>query len=321
MGGFDHARFQAVAERVGRWLPEPVRVRPPVESGSVLIRATRGCQWNGCRYCNLYREAASGNRPITEVLDDLDLAAALHGPGAKRLFLGDADILACRPEELQQMVARAREVLPALEAISAYATPSSALQWTPAQLAALRESGLLHLYAGLDTNSRTVHELVQRPATPDRQRDGLAALKAAGFELWVSIMLGLGGATYSAQHIAETTACLNGVDVPHVSIRTLACGDQQPLTRPVREGHLELAWAGATPHSPVQAPLGTLDELRYLIRHLDGPVELICDHATNFTGQFRGRLPEHREALLDAVALAEQQLSRQRRPAPMRIFV
>ena len=320
MAHTDWDRLHALAKKTGRTLPEGVRIRPPAENRSVLIRATRGCAWNTCRYCNLYRESATGVRPLADIQDDLALAHALYGDVSETLFFGDADILAMPPADAPALMRTARERFARVTRVSAYATPTSALDWTDAELEALAAAGLQRLYAGLDTNAATLHTLVRRPGTPAQMQEGLQRLKTAGFELWVGVILGLGGADYSAEHMAETAECLNAI-APHViSIRTLACGEHQPLTEPIWEGRLELAWADADP-SPIQQPVGTLDELRDLVTRLDCRTEIVCDHASNFMPEVRGHLPAHREALFDAINMAETHLKSLKRPVPIRIFV
>lgn len=313
-------RLHAVAGRVGRLLPEPVTVRPPTESDAVRIRATRGCAWNRCRYCNLYRDAVATPRALQDVLDDLDLAEVLAPPRPPGVFYGDADFLALEPREAVAIVEATARRFPDLPRQSTYVIPCAATRWSSADLGALRAAGLSRLYAGLETNASQLHALVERPGTAEEDRAGLVRLQAAGFELWVSVMLGLGGRDYSGAHIEATLDCLNAVAPQVVRIRTLACGDQQPLTAPIQEdGRLELAWAGAPP-SPLQEALGTLDELRAVIRGLTCRTTLWCDHASNFVPHVSGTLPEHRDALLEAVDAAEAHHRAQKRPVPIRLL-
>ena len=320
MHGRDLDALHALAAKIGRMLPEPVRIRPPTESGALLIRATRGCAWNRCRYCNLYRESATGSRPLADVLDDVALARALYGDAPNTVFFGDADLLATTPHDGEALVRTVADTFPVLERQSAYVIPASALAWEPAALKALRNAGLLRVYAELETGNALLRQRVERPETPDDSRDGLVQLKAAGFDVWVSILLGLGGEEHSAAHIDETVACINTVAPDVVRIRTLACGERQPLTAPVLDGRWELDWAGAAP-SPIQTPGGTLDELRAVIRGITCDTTLLCDHASNFAPHVQGRLPAHRAALLATVDEAEAFLRAQKRPPPMRIHI
>lgn len=312
-------RLSQLAATTGRMLPEGVRIRPPTERGSLLIRATRGCTWNRCRYCNLYRDSTAGPRPIRELREDLALAHALYGEAVSAVFFGDADFLALPPDDAVTLVRETREMFPGLARVSAYMTPGFAMQWEEDDLARLAGAGLTRVYAGLDTNAATVHHLVQRPGTPADQRAGLDRIQGAGFELWVSVMLGLGGARYSEEHVEATVACLNALAPDVVRVCTLACGEGQPLTEPVLDGRLELAWAGADP-SPLQSPFGTLDELRALVRTLTCATELVCDHASNFFPEIRGHLPAHRAAILAAIDEGEAHLRSLKRPVSIRLF-
>lgn len=52
-------------------------IRPPSESGSLLIRVTRNCPWNQCAFCGTYRNRKFSRRPIDEVKSDIDSARAI----------------------------------------------------------------------------------------------------------------------------------------------------------------------------------------------------------------------------------------------------
>ena len=47
-------------------------IRPPSESGSLLIRVTRNCPWNRCTFCGLYKGAPFSQRPVADILRDID---------------------------------------------------------------------------------------------------------------------------------------------------------------------------------------------------------------------------------------------------------
>ncbi|MBF0203135.1 MAG: radical SAM protein [Desulfamplus sp.] len=48
-------------------------IRPPSEAGSLLIRVTRNCPWNHCRFCGIYRNRKFSLRPTDHVLKDIDI--------------------------------------------------------------------------------------------------------------------------------------------------------------------------------------------------------------------------------------------------------
>lgn len=39
-------------------------IRPPSESNSLLIRVTRGCHWNKCYFCGLYKSMRFSMGPL-----------------------------------------------------------------------------------------------------------------------------------------------------------------------------------------------------------------------------------------------------------------
>lgn len=61
-----------------RWF-EIGPIRPPSEGRdhSLLIRATRNCPWNRCRFCNVYKGQRFQYRAVDEIRDDIEVARAL----------------------------------------------------------------------------------------------------------------------------------------------------------------------------------------------------------------------------------------------------
>jgi radical SAM superfamily enzyme YgiQ (UPF0313 family) len=51
-------------------------IRPPSEARSLLIRATRNCPWNRCRFCPVYKDTDFSRRPLAHVLADIEAVAA-----------------------------------------------------------------------------------------------------------------------------------------------------------------------------------------------------------------------------------------------------
>jgi hypothetical protein len=51
-------------------------IRPPSEARSLLIRITRNCPWNRCRFCPVYKGADFSRRPLAHVLADVEAVAA-----------------------------------------------------------------------------------------------------------------------------------------------------------------------------------------------------------------------------------------------------
>lgn len=48
-------------------------IRPPSESRSLLIRVTRNCPWNRCRFCPVYKRSRFSLRSVDNVIRDVDM--------------------------------------------------------------------------------------------------------------------------------------------------------------------------------------------------------------------------------------------------------
>ena len=52
-------------------------IRPPSEANSLLIQVTRGCTWNKCKFCNLYRHTKFKAYSAESIKEDIDNIARL----------------------------------------------------------------------------------------------------------------------------------------------------------------------------------------------------------------------------------------------------
>lgn len=74
-----------------RWWYEMGPIRPPSEGRdqSLLIRATRNCPWNRCRFCPVYKGRKFGYRGVADIKEDIDVVRGLAGElGAASWRLG-----------------------------------------------------------------------------------------------------------------------------------------------------------------------------------------------------------------------------------------
>jgi radical SAM superfamily enzyme YgiQ (UPF0313 family) len=53
-------------------------IRPPSEARSLLLRFTRNCPWNKCKFCPVYKRRTFSKRTLEEVLADIDAAATMR---------------------------------------------------------------------------------------------------------------------------------------------------------------------------------------------------------------------------------------------------
>ena len=253
--------------------------RPPSEAYSVLIRATRGCPWNKCTFCGMYKDERFEIKPVGSIKKDIDAARAFYGPNVKRVFIGDSNSLAMKPADLIEVLSYLYQQFPSLERVTSYARATTVRRRKPAELMHLREAGLTRLHVGLETGDRDLLAFIRKGATPERMIEGGKKALDAGFELSLYVLLGIGGEDHSRDHALHTAEVLNAIDPHFIRVRTLVPYPGTPLFDQVNEGVFVPA-----------SSLTILKETLAIVENLRVRSEFLSDHISNLVN-LNGRLP------------------------------
>jgi radical SAM superfamily enzyme YgiQ (UPF0313 family) len=276
-------------------------IRPPSEARSLLVRVMRGCPWNYCTFCAVYKDLPRKGmlRSVDEVKGDIDALRA----GAEEMrslgrtveprtaFLADSNAIIVKTDALIEIIVHLRESFPSIERITSYARAKTILKKDAADLRRLREAGLSRLHMGLESGDDEVLERVKKGATSREMIDAGRKAMDAGFELSEYVMPGLGGWEKTEQHAENTAAVLNATKPDYVRVRPLMVTPDTPLYEEYRHGRF-------FPMHPVEM----LDELRRMVETLDINGNICFDHFMNapiFRQDWEGyRLPDEKEDLL-----------------------
>lgn len=214
------------------------------------------------------------------------MAKAYYGD-VRRVFLCDGDAIVMRTNDLVTILDALYAAFPSLEKVTIYAGPRSTLTKTPEELKLLREHGLARAYLGVETGSGALLRKVKKGVDAQEMLEAGVRLREAGIDLWVMILLGLGGREGSREHILETAAMMNEMKPRHLSALTLTLYPGTELYDDWRAGRF-------TPITPTES----LQEIRLLLEKLDvDPLHFTCDHASNYV-PLKGSLPEDRAHFL-----------------------
>ena len=266
--------------------------RPPGEWKSYLLQTTVGCSNNTCTFCNMYRDKKFHIRPMADILEDIRMAKAYYGD-VRRVFLCDGDAIIMRTNDLMTILDTLYDTFPSLEKVTTYAGPRSTLTKTPEELKLLREHGLARAYLGVETGSDALLRKVKKGVGAQQMLEAGTRLREAGMDLWVMILLGLGGREGSEKHILDTAAMMNEMKPRHLSALTLTLYPGTELYEEYRTGKFD----------PI-TPMDSLREARLLIEKLEvDPLHFTCDHASNYV-PLKGSLPEDKERFLARLDLA-----------------
>jgi hypothetical protein len=302
-------------------------IRPPSEAGSLLIRVTRNCPWNRCRFCSIYKPRSFSLRPLAHVVEDIDrvhryvaairepggaagqmapdrlrhigqtvtpvdrsaFQAALHwaAGGMQAIFLQDANSLILPPADLKKVLAHLKRRFPWVARITSYARSHTIARIAAADLADFAAAGLNRIHIGLESGSDEVLRRMKKGVTKDGHVKAGRKVKAAGMELSEYVMPGLGGRELSRAHALETADALNRIDPDFIRLRTLAIPNSVGLARDRESG----VFAKCSERE-------TAEEILLFLEHLEGITSTVkSDHVLNLFQEIEGRLPQDKPAM------------------------
>ena len=290
-------------------------IRPPSEAGSLLLRVTRNCPWNRCRFCSTYKDTQFSRRPLDHVIRDIEAvyqaARSLSGQGGQApgdprarqaaahwrrhsqqsVFLQDADSLVIGPSDLAAILSHLRERFPGVRRVTSYARSSTVARLSLGDLQALREAGLNRLHVGLESGANEVLRLVHKGTTQAQQVLAGRLVKQAGLELSEYYLPGLGGQALWRVHAQETAAALNEINPDFIRLRTLSILYGSPLYQDYQEGRFQ---------RPTDLEMAR--EVQLFLESLRGITSVVVsDHFRNLLPEVEGTLPRDQGRMLAAV--------------------
>ena len=236
----DRLRFEAIYT--------PIGILPPDQYLALVLQATHGCSHNACTFCTFYRgidfsikSPEAFRSHVAAVIDFFGPALAMR----RSIFLADANALVIPMPRLVALLDVLSEVSGVRCQVSGagvsrlvpdtpseYLTPDTLTPDTsplrPLPLFAfidafhverksvsdwseLSARGLRRVYIGMESGHDPLLDWLNKPGDAADVLDAVRTLKAAGLNVSVIVMLGVGGDRYAAGHIADTVALLNAM--------------------------------------------------------------------------------------------------------------
>jgi hypothetical protein len=294
-------------------------IRPPSESGSLLIRVTRNCPWNSCTFCGLYKDTKFSLRPVSHVLKDIDLIRryverikngdttffptgqgedmAFHAAltwvrnGMKSVFLQDSNSLIIKPDNLVTILQYLTDAFPEIERLTSYARSHTIARISDQNLERMAAAGLNRIHVGMESASDRVLLLVRKGTDKATQIRAGCKVKKAGMQLSEYFIPGLGGKVLSREHALETADALNQINPDFIRLRTLAIPDDVELFKDLSAGTFE--------------PMGDImvaKEILLFIESLKGITSTLkSDHILNLFQEVEGTLPGDKEQMTSVI--------------------
>ena len=239
----------------------------------------------------MYRTKEYVERPWDEIKTEIDLAANAY-PETSRIFLADGDALNLSTDKLIQILRYIYTKFANLKRISCYAMPKNLLQKKDDELDKLKDAGLNMFYIGIETGNDILLKKVTKGATNKGILQSCQKAKRHGFILSCMIILGLGGKTYTNEHIADTAILVSQIAPDYLGALTLYLEDEiyNEFMAKFNEPFITLD------------DIGVLDELERLVSDFNSatPVIFRANHASNVYS-LGGTIPQDKEKILSLI--------------------
>jgi len=306
-------------------------IRPPSEAASLMLRVTRNCPWNKCKFCGLYRGEKFSIRPVEHVVWDIDqvklyvdrIEEAMQQPGdagyrqlsslqfglsypeqmalqsalnwvrngKRSVFLQDANTLVVKPAELAAVLEHLRQVFPQVERVTSYARSHSIARISDDDMARLAAAGLNRIHIGMESGADAVLDFIKKGVDKKTQVIAGQKVKRAGIELSEYFMPGLGGEEFTSANALQTADAINRIDPDFIRIRTLAIPAGVDLYQDVKSGAF-------TPLNDLQVAA----ELLLFLDSLEGITSVVkSDHILNLFQEVEGCLPHDLEKMTEPI--------------------
>ena len=266
--------------------------RPPSEAQSLVFQVTLGCSFNECSFCDMYRGKEYTERPWEEVKREMDMTTKQMSD-TKRIFLADGDALNLSTDYMVKIVKYLYNKFPNLERISCYAMPMNLLKKSPEELKKMYDAGLTMLYLGIESGSDIILKKVTKGAVAKTIVKACNKAKDANYTLSCMVILGLGGKTYSKEHIKGTAEIINACSPHYLATLTLYLEDR------IKNEFFTKFDEQFIPISDSEA----LEELDDLVNQIDVKNQVIfrANHGSN-AYTIKGTFPHDKQAMLDRIS-------------------
>lgn len=218
---FDSGQARTDAARFAE-VYSPIGILPPDQYLALVLQATTGCSFNTCTFCDLYHQPFRVKTPdefrrhLRAVREYLGTSILLR---QRSIFLGAANALAVPlPRLLPIFDIISEEIAPSPEhrgrdgvggKVYAFLDAFTGTYKSVKEYRALAERGLRRVYIGLESGHDPLLEFVRKPGRAHDAIETVQTIKAAGINVGVIVLIGLGGARFATAHTADTSDVLN----------------------------------------------------------------------------------------------------------------
>lgn len=214
--------------------------RSPMEKGSYMLPVTVGCPYNGCHFCNLFRDLRYRELPLLQIEEELQRVKNAGGK-PKKIFLGDGCAFGLKSEQLFKILDLIHRFFPDCDTINSDATITSIRTKTDEELKALSEKGYKHLYIGIESGLPDVLSFMHKEHNVEEAEHEIARIQKAGMVYDAHIMSGVAGKGRGIENAEALAAFLNRTKPEFVVNFSMFISSDTPLYQDIVKGSFQPA--------------------------------------------------------------------------------
>jgi len=200
-----------------------------------MLPVTVGCPYNGCHFCNLFRDLHYRELPFSQIEEELQRVQNAGGK-PKKIFLGDGCAFSLKTEQLLKILDLIHQYFPECDIINSDATVTSIRIKTDEELRALSENGYKHLYIGIESGLSDVLSFMHKEHDVVEAEREIARIKNAGMIYDAHIMSGVAGKERGIENAEALAAFLNRTKPEFVVNFSMFISSDTPLYQDIVKG-------------------------------------------------------------------------------------
>lgn len=261
---------------------------PPHEEKSAPLEVALGCSWHKCRFCDFAKDEFHIH-PLEKIEQNIFILSQFH-PDNKRLFLlgENAFVMSC--ERLCEILQLRDQYMPWAKEVAMYSRIDDILKKTDEELRILYDRGLWALHIGIESGCDSILEHMNKGVTSFEIIEALRRLDQVGIAYYVTVIMGLGGRTFSNLHAVETARLLNRTHPKNIWCLKLKLWEDTPLYKEYKQGIFDM-----------MTPREILAEERIFLQNLTVENCLFEDTTVLDMYTLVGMLPEKKQELFEAM--------------------
>lgn len=260
---------------------------PQDEMNTVLIPVTRGCSYNKCIFCSMYKDIGYSQVEF----DEIEMQLINIYKYTEKVFLTGAEPLSIGFEKMKKLLMLIKKHLPYCACVASYASIKNIAKYTEEELSELHNLGLRLLYIGFESGSDEVLKFIKKGHTVKDAITQAKKLNKAKLPFNTIILCGIAGKGNGVKNSIAAAKMINQFTTNKVITMNLTIFAGTEIYIMEQKGEFKPSYGQER-----------VLEIKSLIENLNPEKNTIFDttHPTNIVN-IKGVLPQDKEKLLKEV--------------------